>query len=109
MENNHTNSPEVFLVKEQGKYTKKLGTIVSVRGTGISNLTSSLVQRVAHKAMYLRSDGYYEVFLIKVSPSGDVFGNWQPEREVYPSNEDFGISAWIFKKFEKAHKRFLEL
>jgi hypothetical protein len=35
----------------------------------------------------------WEAILIKVSPTGRVFGKDYPEREVYPSNEDFGRYA----------------
>lgn len=36
----------------------------------------------------------HELFKIKVMKEGLVFGDWMPEREVMPKNEDFGVSAW---------------
>jgi hypothetical protein len=35
----------------------------------------------------------WEVILIKVAPAARIFGKDYPEREVYPSNEDFGRYA----------------
>jgi hypothetical protein len=74
----------------------KLPQIVDVKGTGIRNLTFSLVERTDKKAIYMRSDNVYEVFYVKISRERFVFGNDYPEKEAYPGNEDFGKTAWCF-------------
>ena len=48
----------------------------------------------------------YEVFLIKTRPEEKVKGKIYPEREVFPSNETFGRSAWVYIKLENAEKAF---
>src|SRR5690349_16374091 len=40
----------------------------------------------------------YEVILIKVSKPREIFGKWYPEREVYPSDEEFGSRAWSYPR-----------
>jgi hypothetical protein len=51
----------------------------------------------------------YEVFKLKVDPPKLVFGIQLNEREVFPSNEDFGKWAWTFSIKERADKRFQEI
>jgi len=51
----------------------------------------------------------YEVFKLKVDPPKLVFGIQLNEREVFPSNEDFGKWAWTFSTKERADKRFQEI
>lgn len=51
----------------------------------------------------------YEVFLIKTRPEEEIFGKIYPEREVFPSNEDFGYAAWTHCEPERALKAFDEL
>lgn len=48
----------------------------------------------------------YEVFRIKVDQPKLVFGVQLNEREVFPSNEDFGKWAWSFSNKERAEKKF---
>jgi len=48
----------------------------------------------------------YEVFLIKTRPAEKIFGKQYPEREVFPSNETFGKTAWVYIKLENAEKAF---
>lgn len=69
---------------------EKLPKKIKIKGTGISGLTSTLVKREKKKAIYLRSDGYYEAFKIKIQEAGELFGREYPEKELYPNNEDFG-------------------
>jgi hypothetical protein len=51
----------------------------------------------------------FEVFKIKVDQPKFVFGSNLPEREVFPSNEDFGKWAWACSKLERALYRFDKL
>ena len=43
---------------------------------------------------------------IKVSKAAEVFGKEYPEREVYPSNEDFGHTAWYYMDKERAYAMY---
>ena len=56
--------------------------------------------------MYLRDDGYYEVGVIKVRPASTVFNKHYNEREVYWSNEDFGVIAKCTKSKKRAEIYF---
>jgi len=87
---------------------EKLKEIIDLRGIGYP-VKATLVKRTKRKAIYVRSDGYYEIFKIKVSPAETVFGKSYPEREVYPCNEDFGFSAWCCASEEGALKRYKNL
>jgi len=87
----------------------KLPLTIEVSGTGISNLTSSLVERTPRKALYKRSDDVYEVFLIKINEEGEVFGKHYEKREVYPCNEDFGKTAWCYNSPQRAKAKYSKL
>ena len=52
---------------------------------------------------------YFEVFKIKISPPKVVFGVELPEKEKFPSDEDFGKWAWVYKSREKAMERFNQI
>lgn len=52
---------------------------------------------------------YYEVFKIKVRPEEIIKGTKYTMREVYPSNEDFGISAWAYRSLDKAVEKLMIL
>lgn len=73
---------------------------------GIPGLTARLIARTDKKAIYYRWDDYYEVFRIKIDEAQEIFGRAYPRREVYPSNEDFGMTAWCFKSKRLAMKRY---
>ena len=88
---------------------QKLPEKVIVVGTGIPNLTSTLVERTKKKAVYLRSDDVYEVFYIQIHPQQEIYGNSYPEREAYPCNEDFGQTAWTYTTRQKAMERYAKL
>jgi len=89
---------------------QKLEERVKPRGIGIPGLTAELIERTEKKAIYLRSDGIYEVFKILIHPEETLpSGKTYPEREVYPGNEDFGVTAWCFNNKENALKRYNEL
>jgi len=84
----------------------RLPEIVEPRGTGIPDLKAKLIERTREKAIYLRSDDVYEVFRVQITPSGEMFGRWYPERETYPCNEDFGKTAWTFRTLERARDKY---
>ena len=88
---------------------QKLQQTLEVRGTGIPGLKATLVERTDKKAIYLRSDDVYEVFYVQVSPEEMQFGKLYPERETYPSNEDFGKMAWTYTTPEGAHHRYIKM
>ena len=52
---------------------------------------------------------FYEVFKVKVLPEQKLFGKLYPEREVFPSDEDFGISAWAFRSFDMSVDKLQKL
>lgn len=85
---------------------KTLPKTVKITGCGIEDLTATLITRTRTKAMYERSDGYIEVFRIKIAPKQEAFGNTYPEREMYPSTEQFGQNAWCYKSHENALKMY---
>ena len=85
---------------------KYLEDIVEIHGTGIPGLTAQLIERTDKKAMYLRSDGYYEVFKRKFVQATEAFGRTYEEHEVYPGNEDFGKIAWCIRSEDRAWARY---
>ncbi len=48
----------------------------------------------------------FEVFKIKIGKAKVVFGVELPEKEKFPSDEDFGKWAWSFVDYETAVDRF---
>jgi len=83
-----------------------LKEVITLSGTGLANLTAKRVANVGRKYVYLRSDGYYEVFIAKEQAAGYVFETHYPDRHVYPNNEDFGITAWTYKTEKSAMDKF---
>ena len=71
--------------------------------------TYSLVKRTSWKAMYRAEGGHYEVFHIEIRPEVELFGKVIPEREHYPTNEDFGKFAWCLSSREKADEIYNNL
>ena len=72
------------------------------------------VKRVGDAALYekITSSGMpsgYEVIIVKQAKETEAFGKKYPDREVYPSPEDFGTLAWSYAKLENAEKNFSEL
>lgn len=49
---------------------------------------------------------YFEVFKIKISPPKTVFGVELPEKEKFPSDEDFGKWAWSCPNYDSAVAKF---
>ena len=87
---------------------ERLRNKVSIRGVG-RDVTSSFVKRRGDVCLYQRSDGPYEVFYVKVFPEETIKGKKYPQREGYPSNEDFGSIAWCFTEYKRALERFESL
>ena len=67
------------------------------------------IARTEKKAMYKSDDGFYEVFIIKVRPKEEIKGKEYPEREVYPGNEDFGKTAWCYRVYKNALRKYEKL
>jgi len=51
----------------------------------------------------------YEVFRISVLKEGELFGNYYPEREKFPSDTAFGLTAWSYRTLESAEKKYQEI
>lgn len=86
-----------------------LPKVAHPKGTGIANLTATLLKREGRLCMYKRSDDVFEVFLVIVHPAEHLFGKDYPAREVYPGNEDFGHTAWCYSKIEFAERMYNDL
>ena len=85
---------------------EKLPEVVAGFPVGIPDISAKLVKRTKKKAMYYRWDNVWEVFRIKINEPTSLFGRSYPRREVYPSNEDFGRTAWCFSDEAQAHKAY---
>lgn len=77
---------------------RKLSTTVSKNGFDYKQ-----VDRNDFKAIYSQhtKDGIligHEVFIIKVGKEAEIFGTIVPEREKFPSDNDFGVTAWSVGK-----------
>jgi hypothetical protein len=90
---------------ESTKY-QRLPEEVDVHGTGIPNESAVCLQRSGRVALYCRSGHIYEVFIVQTREAGEVFGREYPAREVYPGNEDFGVTAWCYVDEKLALKRY---
>ena len=68
------------------------------------------VLREGRKAIYEQRASeiclYYEVFIIRTRPERNLKGKILSAKEVYPSNEDFGKTAWTCLSYEKALEKF---
>lgn len=74
----------------------------------------NLIERTSNKAIY--SQGFegkiigHEVFKIEVVKETVLFGKAIPEREKFPSDNDFGVTAWSCgMDLDKAMQRYNEL
>ena len=83
---------------------KQLEKEISTNGTKYS-----LIKRNEWKAIYQSLDGYYEIFRIKILPETVLFGKELPEREHYPSSEEFGHIAWCTGNKERAEEIYNNL
>lgn len=52
---------------------------------------------------------YFDVFKINTRKAKVIFGRSIPEREVLPSDEDYGVWAWSCRLFTRAKERFDKL
>ena len=71
--------------------------------------TYTLLKRNKYKAMYKSDDDVYEVFKIKIAKPAILFGVEYPEREVYPSSEEFGHRAWCTMNKQRAEEIYDEI
>ncbi len=78
-----------------------LSNETKVKGIGKA-VTVKILKRKGQIALSERSDGVYEVFFIKVQDANEMFGRFYPKRELYPSNEDFGKTAWCYTNYNSA-------
>ena len=73
----------------------------------------NLVKRTTSSAIYSQHhEGdiiSYEVFKVKKVKSVEMFGNLVEAHEKFPSDNDFGITAWSCRTLEKANERFVTL
>lgn len=58
---------------------------------------------------YTENVKYFEVFKIKVKPAVQFKGKWLPEREAFPSDSDFGVTAWSYRNQVDAFRKLAEL
>lgn len=75
------------------------------RGIGMK-VKSKQIRRYKKLCLYEREDNTWEVFFVKEQMNKIMFGNELEEKELYPSNEDFGFIAWCFNKKEKAISKY---
>ena len=80
---------------------KKLDNVILKKG-----FVYELICRDNNKAIYSQSfQGKiisYEVFKIKVVKESVIFGKTVEEHEKFPSDNDFGITAWSCRSIDKA-------
>ena len=78
-----------------------------------NGFTYTLVLRKRRSCIYeqevTENLSYFEVFTIKIKPVMMFKGKIIPEREVFPSNADFGKTAWSCRTLEDAMKRFIKM
>ena len=67
----------------------------------VSGVSFRQIQMCDKAYVYLRTDGYYEVFERRENSQWNVIS--------YPKSEAFGVWAWCFKTEGKAMKKFDEL
>ncbi len=51
----------------------------------------------------------FEVVMLKIAPACTFMGEFFPDREVYPSNQDFGSTGWYFPSRKDSERLFQEL
>lgn len=71
------------------------------------------LQREGNVALFEQAKGgavvSYEVVIVRVKPASSIQGRIIPEREAYPSNEEWGTFAWTVVRLEDAKERFNRL
>lgn len=88
---------------------RKLDTTVKKNG-----FVYNLIERTEHKALYEQRDKKgilhgHELFKVKIVKAGIMFGKEITPYEKFPSNSDFGITAWsvginVDEAIRKYHK-----
>ena len=74
---------------------------VIIIGSGIAGLAL---------AVRLNSKGYnVEVFEKNTLEPKEIMDKKYPKREVFPKNDDFGITAWTYCDYNKAIEKYNEL
>lgn len=73
---------------------KKLQDVYTKKG-----FVYTLLERTNEKAIYSQHDENgkligHEIFLIQIAKENEAFGTVFPERERYPNDNDFGVTAW---------------
>lgn len=73
-----------------------------------------LVKRNDYKAIYSQTtqDGQllgYEVFRIRKNKQWEMHGKVFPAAETFPTDNDFGITAWSCRTLERAKERYAEI
>ena len=79
-----------------------------------SGLTLNQEERTQKAAIYKEADSdMWEVFLIKISKASTIETGGKPtelpDREILPSDSDFGVSAWSFNNHDDALNKFNEI
>lgn len=73
----------------------------------------TLVKRTDKAAIYRRSKPqcgeHFEVLRIRIKPERKMGETVFPEGEYYPSNSEWGTSAWTYTTLEKAEVRYNEI
>ena len=75
--------------------------------------THFLIARHGNVAMYAKTHDkscrfYYEVMIVRIAKARTVFGKAQPEREILPSDSEFGRYAWQSSWWLGAWEKFEE-
>lgn len=90
-----------------------LNEIITIKGIGNEDNIATLVKRSDTVAIYLRGGTIYEVFLIKEQKYKErIFNGLKvtySHKELYPNNNDFGVSAWCYVSLEMAEAKFKSL
>lgn len=89
---------------------RKLATRIEKKG-----FVYEQINRNEFKAQYRQLDKEgnivgHEVFYIGHAKETEAFGKTFPEREVYPSDNDFGVTAWSTGRFyQDATNKYISL
>lgn len=89
---------------------KKLQDVYTKKG-----FVYTLLERTKEKAIYSQHDENgnligHEIFLIQIAKENEAFGTVFPERERYPTDNDFGITAWsVGRDLGKAMYKYSQL
>ena len=87
---------------------KRLDKEATILGTGIADLSATLIKRTKNVCMYERWDSIWEVFRPTIFGKGKkIFDRtYDEDTEMYPNNEAFGTTAFCFASKELAERRY---